>query len=265
MRGLHLDRPPRWGIVALVVLVVGNVALFTLMALRPAPADPYGPTRAAASASPVTASPPPEQAASVAPAQSRGTPVLAVYGDGYASGNSSGGIGPAGWPARVASQVGAELALHAVPQAGYASVGATGQDLLQAVQAAPVPDAAVTVLFGSRNDAGEPVAVVQQNAAAAIAAVRAQAPSTEVLVVGPVWDDGNVPAGLMQARDAVQAAAAAADVTFVDPVAEGWFAAPAGLIAPDGVSPNDAGHEYLAGLIAPLVGAALAEAAQPVR
>lgn len=259
MRGLHLDRPPRWGIVALAVLVVANVALFTLMAFRPAPGDPYGPTRAAASVSPVAAAPSPDRAAPAAPTRPRGTPVLAVYGDGYAAGNSSGGLGPAGWPARVASSAGAQLSLHAVPRAGYASVGATGQDLLQAVQATPVPDATVTVLFGSRNDAGEPVAAVQRNAAAAMAAVRDQAPGTTLLVIGPVWDDGSIPAGVVAARDAVRAAAEAAGVPFVDPLAEGWFARQSNLIAADGVSPTDAGHEYLAGLITPLVAAALEE------
>jgi hypothetical protein len=248
--------------VALAVLVLGNVVLFTLMAIRPTPADPYGPTRAAASASPVTASPP-QEAASTAPGQPLSTPVLAVYGDGYAAGNTSGGLGPAGWPAQVARQTGAALELHAVPQAGYASVGVTGQNLLDVVRTEPVPEAAVTVLFGSRNDTDEPVALVRANAEAAIAAIRAAAPTTTVLVIGPVWDDGNVPASVVAARDAVRAAAQAADVTFIDPVADGWFADQVGLIALDGVSPNDQGHAYLARLMAPVVGAALEGPGRP--
>lgn len=250
----------------LVVLVLGNIALFTLMALRPAPVDLYGSPRVAAVTSSVTANAAPTQErAAPAPQEPVAAPVLAVYGDGYAAGNESGGLGPAGWPMQVASQTGAQLALHAVAQAGYASVGVTGQNLLDVVQANPVPDAAVTVLFGSRNDADEPVDQVLANAEAAIAAVQAQAPETALVVIGPVWDDGNVPASIVAARDAVQAAAEAAGVTFVDPVAEGWFAGQTGLIAPDGISPNDDGHGYLAGLIAPIVGSALQEGAQPTR
>ncbi|MGY1681912.1 SGNH/GDSL hydrolase family protein [Geodermatophilus sp. SYSU D01176] len=254
MRGLQLERPPRWGIVALVVLVVANVALFALMALRRVPDDPYGATRAAAATSSVSASAPPAPAP-----QEPATPaVVAVYGDGYAAGNSFGGLGAAGWPAQVASRVDARLALHALPQAGYAAVGVTGQNLVQVVQSTPVPGATVTVLFGSRNDGVEPAATVQENATGVIAAVRAQAPGTTILVVGPVWDDGSVPAGVVAASDAVEAAARAAGVRFVDPLTEEWFAGPQpGLIAADGVSPTDAGHAYLAERIAPLVTDAL--------
>jgi hypothetical protein len=52
-------------------------------------------------------------------------------------------------------------------------------------------------------------------------------------------------------RDAVRDAAVAAGVTFVDPLVEEWFTGGVGLIADDGVSPNDAGHAYLAGVLEP--------------
>ncbi|MGY1698684.1 SGNH/GDSL hydrolase family protein [Geodermatophilus sp. SYSU D00766] len=265
MRGLDLERPPRWGIVALLALVLVNAAVFAGMALRPAAEDPYGPTRLAAASAPTPApaagTPAPVDAAtSPEPAS---TPVLAVYGDGYAAGNPSGGLGPAGWPAQVAASVGAELSLHAVARAGYAALGVTGEDLPAVVRANPVPDAAVTVLFGSRNDGDESTPAVEANASAAIAAVRQQAPDTVLLVVGPVWSDGDVPAGVVAARDAVRSAAEAAGAEFVDPVAEGWFADVTGLIATDGVSPTDQGHAYLAERIAPAVEAALAGTSGP--
>jgi hypothetical protein len=256
MRGLDLERPPRWGIIALLALVLVNVAVFAGMALRPAAEDDYGPTRLAAASAPTSAPTAGAPAPADAPAPAS-TPVLAVYGDGYAAGNPSGGLGPAGWPAQVAASVGAELSLHAVARAGYVAPGVTGEDLTAAVRANPVPDAAVTVLFGSRNDADESAPAVEANASAAIAAVRQQAPSTTLLVVGPVWSDADVPAGVVAARDAVRSAAQDAGVQFVDPIAERWFADVTGLIAADGVSPTDQGHAYLAEQIGPAVEAAL--------
>jgi lysophospholipase L1-like esterase len=244
-----------WGIVTLILLAAGNVALFGFMSVTEAPADPYvaSPTPAAAAATTAPASP--------APAEPL---ILAVYGDGYAAGNEMGGLGGMGWPALVAQQTGLELALNAVPRAGYASVGGTGQDFPALLAAAPVPDAAVTVLFGSRNDADEDLSEVTANAAQTIATIQRSAPASAVVVVGPVWDDGDVPASALAVRDIVKAAADAADVTFVDPLAEGWFAQQTGLIAADGISPNDAGHAYLAERIAPAVAAALASVtAQP--
>ncbi len=177
--------------------------------------------------------------------------MLAVYGDGYASGNDMGGLGATGWPALVAQETGSRLALHAVPRAGYASIGVTGEDYPALIAANPVPGATVTILFGSRNDADEDLAVVQANAEKTISA--AQQASESVVVIGPVWDDADVPADALAVRDIVQAAAETAGVTFVDPLAEGWFAQEAGLISDDGISPNDGGHAYLAERITPLL------------
>jgi hypothetical protein len=174
-----------------------------------------------------------------------------VYGDGYAAGNELGGLGSAGWPALLAERTGADLVLHAAPRAGYLAVGTTGQNFLDLVRAAPVPDAAVTLVVGSRNDMNQDVTRIRQNAAETISSIRSQAPDTTVVIVGPVWPDGNAPASVLAVRDAVRDAAVAAGVTFVDPLVEGWFIGGVGLIASDGVSPNDAGHAYLAGVLEP--------------
>jgi hypothetical protein len=51
----------------------------------------------------------------------------------------------------------------------------------------------------------------------------------------------------------VRQAAAAAGVTFVDPLALRWFLDDRGLIGEDLASPNDEGHAYLADQIEPFV------------
>jgi hypothetical protein len=264
MRGWELDRPPRWGIVALVVLLVVNGALFAVFAFSSQPADPYGESRVVGATAPAPTRPSSSPAAGPSEADDpQVVPVLAVYGDGYAAGNEAGGLGAAGWPAIVAERTKAQLQLRAVPQSGYASVGVNGQDFPALISAEPVPEADVTVIFGSRNDLGESVAAVGANATEAISTVRTQSPRTVIVVVGPSWDDAAVPAGLLTVRDAVRAAARAENVTFVDPLVDEWFADGSGLIAADGVSPNDEGHAYLADQLTPVVQIALAEAADP--
>jgi lysophospholipase L1-like esterase len=249
-----LERPPRWGTAVLVLLVMVNVALFAFLATRPAPADGYVPqSRVAAATNSAASSSDRTGAVPAAPSavEVARTPRLAVYGDGYAAGNELGGLGNAGWPALLAAQTRAELTLHAVPRAGYAAAGTTGQTFLDLVRAAPVPDATVTLVVGSRNDVNGDVEQIQQNAADTISRILGQAPATAVVIVGPVWPGGDAPAGVLAVRDAVRDAAMAAGVTFVDPLVEEWFTEGVGLIAGDGVSPNDAGHAYLAGMLEP--------------
>ncbi|MGY1914963.1 SGNH/GDSL hydrolase family protein [Blastococcus sp. SYSU DS0973] len=255
---LGLERPPRWGIITLVALVVVNAALLTYLALRPAPEDPFaGRSAPAGQASEVSPDTPSDGAASPAPASTEEPPVLAVYGDGYSTGSDLGGRGAAGWPALVAERSGADLQLNAVSMAGFARAGVTGQDFADIAAASPVPEADVTVVFGSRNDLGSSSAAVGAGAAEAFASIRTAAADTELVVVGPAWSSAAVPADLYLLRDAVEDAAIAAGATFVDPLADDWFAAPSGLIAADGISPTDAGHRYLAERIAPAVEQAL--------
>jgi len=73
-------------------------------------------------------------------------------------------------------------------------------------------------------------------------------------VIGPPWVNGNPPGYIVTDRDAVNAAAHAAGVGFVDPLAEGWFTGDAAaFIGPDGIHPTDQGHRYLADLIRPRI------------
>lgn len=238
----------------LVLLVAVNIVVFTLMAQRPAGQEPYVVRPQAAATEEPADTPSPTPVAAPAPAQPVTPPVLAVYGDGYATGNELGGLGEAGWPALVAKGIGAQLVLSAVPRAGYAAVGATGETFVDLARAKPVPQAAVTLVLGTRNDAGHDAQVVQSRVTEVIGIIRAAAPTTVIVIVGPVWSDGNVPASVLGVRDAVQSAAIGAGLTFVDPLAEGWFAGRPELIAADGVSPNDDGHAYMAELLTPVLG-----------
>lgn len=260
---VSLERPPRWGLIAIVVLLLANVGLVLLLVQRNSAAPDAAVAATASSTSSTRTTPssrtsPTPASTSTAPAT---TPVqggvLAVYGDGYSSGNSEGGQGAAGWPALVAQQLGMQLQLRAATLAGYARPGSTGQTYPQLVQAQPPVGAAVTVVFGSRNDLAAPPAEVQAAATSTFQAIVAADPTTELVVIGPCWSSSGAPAELTAVSGAVQSAAQAAGATYVDPLSLGWFADPTGLVSPiDGISLLNAGHVFLAQQIAPLVEAA---------
>ena len=184
--------------------------------------------------------------------------VVAVYGDSYSAGGRQGGKGDDGWPAIVAAHLNSDLRLHAAGGAGYVNGSkADYETFLDQVRGAPEPDADVVVVFGSRNDRTFSAADVKRQAVAVYAAIRAQSPSAELVVIGPAWDDDTTPAEMLQIRDAVAAAAADAGALFVDPVAQEWLYDHPELIGLDGVHPNNSGHAYLAARIEPYVHEAL--------
>lgn len=201
-------------------------------------------------------------AASASSSAPKPPPVLAVYGDGYSVGTALGGQGDANWAALVAKQVGATLDLEAVSRAGYTVAGSTGLTLPAIVGAHPVPTATVTVIFAGHNDLGSDPAALSQGIDATLQAVQAEDPSTALVVVGPAWSDTAVPSGLLAIRDAAKAAADSAHAAFVDPLADHWFTQSAALVASDGVSPTDAGHQFMARVMAPVVRQALEAASR---
>ncbi len=132
--------------------------------------------------------------------------------------------------------------------------GATFASLVEGAET----DYDVVVFFGSQSDnAAAPD--VQRAAEAAFRSAARASPDATVLAIGPVWGTPVPPGYILTNRDAVGAAAAASRVTFVDPLAEGWFASANGfLLGPDSRQPSEAAHRTLAERIGPLVEGALA-------
>jgi lysophospholipase L1-like esterase len=186
---------------------------------------------------------------------------VAVVGDSYTTGTDEGGLGPKSWPVlawqtlaargvRIAADVAAE------GRAGYGAPGDHGSVFEDLAARAVKPDDAVVVFFGSRNDQGfhpEDPGLLAERARAAFDLARRLAPSARLLVIGPPWPTADVPESMLLVRDMLNAAAHAAGAAFVDPIGDGWFVDRPDLIGADGVHPNDAGHEYLADKIAPLI------------
>lgn len=184
---------------------------------------------------------------------------IAVIGDSYTTGTDEGGLGPNAWTAhawralaarglRITADVAAE------GKSGYGAIGDHGSIFEDLTARAVKPGDVLVVFFGSRNDDGIDPEVLADKARDTFDLARHLAPSARFLVIGPPWPTEEVPASVLLVRDIVNAAARAAGAAFVDPIGDRWFVGMPDLIGPDGVHPNDAGHEYLAGKIAPLIG-----------
>ena len=183
---------------------------------------------------------------------------VAVIGDSYTTGTDEGGLGPRAWTALAWHT----LAARGVPiaadvaaegRAGYGVPGDHGSIFEDLTARAVKPDDALVVFFGSRNDEGVDPGLLAGKAREAFDLARRFAPSARFLVIGPPWPTADVPGPVLQIRDVLNAAARAAGATFVDPIGDRWFVDRPDLIGPDGVHPNDAGHQYLADKIAPLI------------
>lgn len=183
---------------------------------------------------------------------------VAVISDSYTNGTNFGGQGLHGWPTQawrtLASQgvpVAADVAAEG--RAGYVVRGDHGSIFLDLTRRAVRPDDALVVFFGSRNDQGVDLMQLSGMAHDAFMQARTTAPGAKLLVIGPPWPTADVPPAVLQIRDVLGMQAGMVGATFIDPIAERWFVDRPDLIAPDGVHPTDAGHDYLAALIAPRI------------
>jgi lysophospholipase L1-like esterase len=183
---------------------------------------------------------------------------VAVIGDSYTTGTDEGGLGPNSWTARAwqtlsarGVRIAADVAAEA--KACYAVPGDRGSVFEDLTARAVKPDDVLVVFFGSRNDQGADPGLLTERARDAFDLARRFAPSARFLVIGPPWPTADVPGSMLLIRDVLNAVARAAGAAFVDPIGDRWFVDRPDLIGPDGVHPNDAGHEYLADKIAPLI------------
>ncbi|MEW5810251.1 MAG: SGNH/GDSL hydrolase family protein [Actinomycetota bacterium] len=196
------------------------------------------------------------------------TSAVAVIGDSYTGGSNEGGTREHGWPALVTTQldrqgVPVRFDVGAVGGSGYVNRGPKNRVFADEVPDVVHPGDRLVVFFGSRNDRGIDPAELGRAVQQALGSAKAIAPSAGLLVIGPPWVEGEPTPSILNVRDALRTEAEAAGATFVDPIAEGWFAGQPNLIGTDNVHPNDAGHVYMADKIAPVIAAQLQQPATP--
>lgn len=183
---------------------------------------------------------------------------IAVIGDSYTAGSGEGGNGPRSWPelawqllAKRGVDIDADVAAEG--GAGYGQRGSRGRVFEDLTAQAVRRNDVLVVFFGSRNDQPVNPQKFPEMAAGTFQLARYAAPTAKFLVIGPPWPTATPPAEVLRIRDSLRAEAAASGAVFVDPIAEGWFVNRPELIGGDGVHPTDAGHQYMADRIAPLI------------
>lgn len=197
---------------------------------------------------------------STEPAQVGGQEKLvAVIGDSYMAGI---GVTQAdqGMAVKLAEDLNMKLANFAVGGTGYITGGISGTQTF-AVQAdsALATGADLYIVEGALNDW---VTIYQRQTddldgfkravRTLYEELAAGAGGADVVVVGPIWPDGNPDAGILAIRDILKEQARDAGLTFIDPLAEEWVTPQnaADYMGPDLIHPNETGHAYIAQRIA---------------
>lgn len=185
-------------------------------------------------------------------------PVVAFVGDSYTAGSPEDTGYTKRYPSRVAAQLRVDVDVLAQPGAGYVTPGIIGARFVDEVEALE-PDTDVVVIWGSRNDPfdGGSAEAIGRAAGELLDAVKRQAPSASLIVIGPTYVERPVPVGGKANAAAISQAALARDVPFID--ALDWLqTAQPGKVGSDGTHPTDQGHALIARKIAPLVSEVLA-------
>lgn len=173
--------------------------------------------------------------------------IVAIVGDSYSGGTPQGGTGSANWTEILGRERGWRIENVAVGGTGYVYATA-GRLPYEQAQLYPTlrarPD--IVIVEGSRNDGSSDPAAVRSAAQHFYEGIRRGAPAATLVVVGPIWSNGNAPFPVLEVRDAVRSAALSAGAVWIDPIGARWFDQPNPLIGADGVHPTDAGHAAIA-------------------
>jgi lysophospholipase L1-like esterase len=196
---------------------------------------------------------------SLSPSPSPTVRSIAFLGDSWTLGAGTTCGARCGFAEIAASQLGMMASEDAVAGTGYANGGGTsipGPDPFGARVAhfeSLKPD--IAVIAGGQSDSVFLPAAVQKAATPLIAKLRQDLPHTSIMVIGPFSASGQPSPQLLATRNAIQAAAKANSVAFIDPIAEKWITGshnqPASgnapqYIGPDGLNPSIDGYKYLA-------------------
>lgn len=173
---------------------------------------------------------------------------VAVLGDSYTSGLNNTVV----WPSLLAATTDLAFSNVAFPGAGYVGgVGESGPFAEQVERAlASKPD--VIVVFGGINDVGKSDDLVTQSAIDLFAQLTRRAPNANLLVLGPIWHEPNLPESFFRLDDAIAKAAAASDYPYTSLIREDWLEG-AGLIQADQIHPTDAGQVILERNLGPVL------------
>jgi hypothetical protein len=111
----------------------------------------------------------------------------------------------------------------------------------------------VVAISGSRNDVVAVPNQVTADASETYSLVQSLAPRAQLIVIGPTWGNSEPNDQILQTRDSVRDAAAAANASFVDPIEDRWFTnGEPGLVGSDNVHPTNVANARIAEYLYPI-------------
>lgn len=172
---------------------------------------------------------------------------VAFIGDSYTAGTQYGGKGDKNFTQIVGRRFSWNVRNYAIGGVGYVNRtpkygGFEASQISNSIT--PCPNALIVV--GSRNDLHSTPGLVYRAATHLYSTASAHCPDIRIVVVGPLWQNSAPPAPLLALRDALQDAATSSHATFIDPLSPAWLDTGLQEIGPDGVHPNDGGHQAIA-------------------
>ena len=193
---------------------------------------------------------------------------MAVIGDSITAGGPQGGRGGKGWPRVVTAQLQAQgmdlvTDVGAEGASGYVNLGHGGHVFADKIALRVRRDDRLVVFFGSINDKKATSGQMAHATCDTLRSAEEAAPSARLLVIGPAWMNADPPDYVLRSRDILRDQTAALGGRFVDPLEERWFVDRPDLIGQDGTHPTDAGHEYMASKILPVIEQELTAPAAP--
>jgi hypothetical protein len=166
---------------------------------------------------------------STAPSVAASGPLAVWVGDTWLAGEGVGGADD-GIAARASRAMGWSYLLDLQSASGWTQTAIAKTErgavpLLGRITAAAAHRPRIVLLEGGTNDAAHAAAASSVRAAAMttmVAAKKAVPAGVPVVVIGPQWPDAAVPQAVLEIRAAVEAAAVAERLPFIDPIGEHW-------------------------------------------
>jgi hypothetical protein len=172
---------------------------------------------------------------------------VAVIGDSYSAGADNDVV----WPTLLAASSPLSVSDVAARDASYAGGAGQSGRFSGQVDKALASKPQLIVIFGGLADAGLPDEQITQSAVDLLAELARRAPTSKVVVFGPIWHTQPVPAVFIALDAALHRAAQVTFTTYISLIQKDWLVGD-GLMQGD-AAPTDKGQLVLARRVNPIL------------
>ncbi|CAN5603582.1 SGNH/GDSL hydrolase family protein [soil metagenome] len=184
---------------------------------------------------------------------------VSVIGDSYSAGSANEVV----WPTLMAAGSPLSISDVAVRDASYAGGAGRSGRFAEQVDKALASKPAVIVVFGGLGDAGRLGDQITQSAIDLFAELTRRAPTTKLVVLGPIWHTQPVPDVFIALDVHLENAARVTHTTYISLIHEDWLLAD-GAMQGD-IAPTDTGQLILARQLNPVLLEQIRDTHRPVQ